>query len=49
MLDLSEQPHAENLSICRQCLERMANMLEMETGITGGVEDGVDNSTHEIQ
>jgi len=47
MLDLSEEPHEENLSICKTYLERMAKMnliLEMEIGITGGVEDGVDNS-----
>jgi len=47
MLDLSEEPHEENISICKKYLERMAPMkciLEMEIGITGGVEDGVDNS-----
>jgi fructose-bisphosphate aldolase class II len=47
MLDLSEEPHEENIEICRQYLEKMAPMnliLEMEIGITGGVEDGVDNS-----
>merc|ERR1719362_578565 len=47
MLDLSEEPHDENIGICRKYLERMAPMnliLEMEIGITGGVEDGVDNS-----
>jgi len=47
MLDLSEEPHDENVGICKSYMERMAKMnmiLEMEIGITGGVEDGVDNS-----
>jgi fructose-bisphosphate aldolase class II len=47
MLDLSEEPHDENIGICKKYFERMAKMnliLEMEIGITGGVEDGVDNS-----
>jgi len=47
MIDLSEEPHAENIEICKQYLTRMAKMnmtLEMEIGITGGEEDGVDNS-----
>merc|ERR1711881_544713 len=47
MLDLSEEPHDENVGICAQYLKKMAPMnliLEMEIGITGGVEDGVDNS-----
>jgi len=47
MLDLSEEPHEENVSICATYFKRMAPMnmiLEMEIGITGGVEDGVDNS-----
>jgi len=47
MLDLSEEPHEENISICAEYLKKMAPMkliLEMEIGITGGVEDGVDNS-----
>jgi len=47
MLDLSEEPHEENIGICKTYLERMAKInliLEMEIGITGGVEDGVDNS-----
>jgi len=46
MIDLSEQPHAENVSITAKYLERMAKMnmtLEMEIGITGGEEDGVNN------
>eukprot|EP00746_Dinoflagellata_sp_MGD_P087593 gnl/MRDRNA2_/MRDRNA2_34728_c0_seq1.p1 gnl/MRDRNA2_/MRDRNA2_34728_c0~~gnl/MRDRNA2_/MRDRNA2_34728_c0_seq1.p1 ORF type:complete len:765 (+),score=156.11 gnl/MRDRNA2_/MRDRNA2_34728_c0_seq1:94-2388(+) len=47
MLDLSEEPHEVNIAICKTYLQRMATMnliLEMEIGITGGVEDGVDNS-----
>ncbi len=47
MLDLSEEPMHENIEICKQYLERMSKMgmtLEIELGITGGEEDGVDNS-----
>jgi len=47
MLDLSEEPHAENIATCAEYFKKMAPMkliLEMEIGITGGVEDGVDNS-----
>merc|ERR1711933_451312 len=47
MLDLSEEPHDENIGICAEYFKKMAPMnqiLEMENGITGGVEDGVDNS-----
>merc|ERR1712241_1646102 len=47
MLDLSEEPDEENISICAMYFKRMMPMkliLEMEIGITGGVEDGVDNS-----
>ncbi|MFI3263616.1 MAG: class II fructose-bisphosphate aldolase, partial [Rikenellaceae bacterium] len=47
MLDLSEEPLAENLEICAKYLARMSKMgmtLEIELGITGGEEDGVDNS-----
>jgi len=46
MLDLSEEPDEENIGICAEYLKRMASMkqiLEMEIGITGGVEDGVNN------
>lgn len=46
MLDLSEDPLDENIEICVKYLERMAKincMLEMELGITGGEEDGVNN------
>jgi fructose-bisphosphate aldolase class II len=47
MLDLSEEPLDENLEISRSVLSRMkgVNMtLEIELGVTGGEEDGVDNS-----
>lgn len=47
MLDLSEEPLDENLEICSKYLARMSKMgmtLEIELGITGGEEDGVDNS-----
>ena len=47
MIDLSEEPIEENISICKKYLERMSKMemtLEIELGITGGEEDGVDNS-----
>jgi fructose-bisphosphate aldolase class II len=46
MLDLSEEPLEENIDICVEYMERMAKMdmlLEMELGITGGEEDGVNN------
>jgi len=46
MLDLSEEPLDENVEICVKYLERMAKIncaLEMELGITGGEEDGVNN------
>ena len=47
MLDLSEQPLAENIEICKRYLDRMSKMdmtLELELGVTGGEEDGVDHS-----
>jgi fructose-bisphosphate aldolase class II len=47
MLDLSEETLEENLEICARYLERMSKMdmtLEIELGITGGEEDGVDNT-----
>jgi fructose-bisphosphate aldolase class II len=46
MIDLSEEPMEENLKICQEYLARMSKMdmlLEMELGITGGEEDGVNN------
>lgn len=47
MLDLSEEPLEENIEISKRYLERMSAMgmtLEIELGITGGEEDGVDNT-----
>ncbi len=47
MIDLSEEPIEENIEICKRYLERMSKMgmtLEIELGITGGEEDGVDNT-----
>jgi len=47
MLDLSEEPIQENIEICKAYLTRMSKIgmtLEIELGITGGEEDGVDNS-----
>ncbi|MBT8290387.1 MAG: class II fructose-bisphosphate aldolase [Muriicola sp.] len=47
MIDLSEEPIEENIAICKEYLARMSKMnmtLEIELGITGGEEDGVDNT-----
>ncbi len=47
MLDLSEEPIHENIEISKTYFERMTKMgmtLEIELGVTGGEEDGVDNS-----
>jgi len=47
MLDLSEESLKENIEICGHYLQRMSKMdmtLEIELGVTGGEEDGVDNS-----
>lgn len=47
MLDLSEESKEENIEICVKYFKRMAKIdlwLEMEIGITGGEEDGVDNT-----
>jgi len=51
MLDLSEEPIEENVEICQRYLERMSKMgmtLEIELGITGGEEDGVDNTDVDV-
>ncbi len=48
MLDLSEEPLRENLDICKSYLTRLAPLgihLEIELGVTGGEEDGVDNTS----
>jgi fructose-bisphosphate aldolase, class II len=47
MIDLSEEPIEDNVEICKRYLDRMSKMemtLEIELGITGGEEDGVDNT-----
>lgn len=47
MLDLSEEPLHENIEICKKYLARMSKIgmtLEIELGVTGGEEDGVDNT-----
>jgi fructose-bisphosphate aldolase class II len=47
MIDLSEEPLEENIELCKTYLERMSKIgmtLEIELGITGGEEDGVDNT-----
>lgn len=47
MIDLSEEPIEENIELCKKYLARMSKIgmtLEIELGITGGEEDGVDNS-----
>jgi fructose-bisphosphate aldolase class II len=51
MIDLSEEPLIENISLCKKYLKRMKKMemtLEIELGVTGGEEDGVDNSNIDI-
>lgn len=48
MLDLSEEPLEENIAICKKYLQRMSKIgmsIEIELGVTGGEEDGVDNSS----
>ena len=47
MIDLSEESIEENMATCKKYLERMSKIgmtLEIELGITGGEEDGVDNT-----
>jgi len=47
MLDLSEEPLAENVEISAKYFKRMhaiETAIEIELGVTGGEEDGVDNS-----
>ena len=51
MIDLSEELIEENIEICKTYLKRMSKMgitLEIELGITGGEEDGVDNSDVDV-
>ena len=50
MIDLSEEPLEENISICKEYFKRMDKIgmtIEIELGITGGEEDGVDNTNVE--
>lgn len=47
MIDLSEEPLAENIETCKRYLEKLTKLdmyLEIELGVTGGEEDGVDNT-----
>ncbi len=47
MIDLSAEDLVENVQTCKKYLERMSKIgmtLEIELGVTGGEEDGVDNS-----
>ena len=51
MIDLSEESIEENIEICKEYLSRMSKMgmtLEIELGITGGEEDGVDNTDVDV-
>ena len=51
MIDLSEESLEENIETCKKYLERMSKLdmtLEIELGITGGEEDGVDNTDVDI-
>ena len=51
MIDLSEEPIEENIAICKKYLARMSKIgmtLEIELGITGGEEDGVDNTDVDV-
>ncbi len=47
MIDMSEEPIEENIEVSKEYLQRMSAIgitLEIELGVTGGEEDGVDNS-----
>ena len=47
MIDLSEEPLEENIATCKEYLKRLSDLdmtLEIELGVTGGEEDGVDNT-----
>ncbi|MBN08884.1 MAG: class II fructose-bisphosphate aldolase [Flavobacteriaceae bacterium] len=51
MIDLSNKPLKKNISICKNYLYRLSQMemtLEIELGVTGGEEDGVDNTELDI-
>ena len=47
MIDLSEEPLGDNIETCKRYLEKLTKLdmyLEIELGVTGGEEDGVDNT-----
>ena len=47
MIDLSDEPIIDNIETCKLYLDRMSKIgmtLEIELGVTGGEEDGVDNT-----
>ena len=47
MIDLSNEPLSDNIDTCKKYLQRLEKIdmsLEIELGVTGGEEDGVDNS-----
>lgn len=51
MIDLSEESLEENIETCKKYLERMSKIgmtLEIELGVTGGEEDGVDNTNVDV-
>lgn len=51
-IDLSEEPLDENIELCIEYLKRMDKIncvLEMELGITGGEEDGVNNEDVDME
>ena len=51
MIDLSEESLEENIEICKKYLKRMSAIdmtLEIELGVTGGEEDGVDNTNIDV-
>lgn len=51
MIDLSDEPIEQNIETCKKYLERMSKIgmtLEIELGITGGEEDGVDNTDVDV-
>lgn len=50
MIDLSDRPIEENIELCKKYLKRMKPLgitLEIELGVTGGVEDDMDNTNVE--
>ena len=47
MIDLSEESLEDNISTCKEYLKKLTDLemtLEIELGVTGGEEDGVDNT-----